>query len=209
VINIVPDYLCVHYFRENKNFTQCIMFLVTLIVILLVIVRFWHKIKYQRRYELLSKIPAPKKYPIIHNSIEYLKIDPKHTFYWFIDMDKKYGPVYHMTTHPFDEGFCFISDAKVVEDLLTNQQEISKTTDYDMLKEWLGTGLLISSGKKWHQRRKILTSGFHFQILEKFAQIMNEQAKVFMKKLESADTTNVDFLPIVKLFALDTVCGKI
>jgi cytochrome P450 family 4 len=127
---------------------------------------------------------------------------------WFEKMAQDYGPVCNLTAHPFDTGFCIVADVKIAEALLSNQQEISKMTHYGLLQRWLGTGLLISSGKKWHQRRKILTPGFHFQILEKFAQIMNEQAKVFVSKLEASDGGSVDIFSMANLLALDIICGE-
>ena len=32
------------------------------------------------------------------------------------------------------------------------------------LQKWLGEGLLISSGDKWHTRRRMITPTFHFEV---------------------------------------------
>ena len=40
----------------------------------------------------------------------------------------------------------------------------SKSVDYELLVPWLGRGLLISTGKKWSIRRKLLTRSFHFKV---------------------------------------------
>lgn len=100
-----------------------------------------------------------------------------------------------------------------------------------MLKGWLNEGLLLStgeiyrnfqkiqnlenkflfifSGKKWFQRRKVLTPAFHFKILEQFVDIFNHQSDVFVQILSKYKPTDkIDLYPIVTLYALDVVCGK-
>ncbi|KAL7031167.1 hypothetical protein ACKWTF_006920 [Chironomus riparius] len=182
------------------------MYLISFFVLAVITFISWYQIKYRRRNFLLSKIPAPKKLPIFHHLIEFIGKDAKDVFDWLEEQGNKFSPVYQFTVSPFDPGCAVVSDVKIIESLLTSQVLLNKTVDYDLLVPWIGTGLLISTGKKWFQRRKLLTPGFHFQILEKFVDIMNEQAKVFVKQLEKHDGKFVDVFPLVNLYALDTVC---
>lgn len=96
----------------------------------------------------------------------------------------------------------------MAEGILSSQKILDKSEDYDLMKAWLGTGLLISTGKKWHQRRKIITPSFHFQILERFVEVMDDHGKVMVEKLRKLDGQEVDMFPLVNLYALDVICGK-
>ena len=47
---------------------------------------------------------------------------------------------------------------------------------YRFLEPWLGEGLLISEGQKWARSRRLLTPGFHFDILKPYMKVYNEAA---------------------------------
>lgn len=65
-------------------------------------------------------------------------------------------------------------------------------------------------GKKWHDRRKVITPAFHFNILEKFVEIFDRLGNTVVDKLKKYDVTDdVEFYPIAVLYALDVMCGKL
>lgn len=167
----------------------------------------WYKISFGHRDKLFSKIPSPYKYPLIHNAFEFMGLPAEGIFKWLERTNASLGSVYHWTNHLLSDGIVVVSDPKLAETLLTSQKLIDKGEGYELLREWLGTGLLISSGKKWFQRRKILTPAFHFSILEKFVEIMDEQGQVLVEKLKKLDGEEVDFFPLANLYALDVICG--
>ena len=79
---------------------------------------------------------------------------------------------------------------------------------YTLLRPWLGDGLLISSGAKWFRNRRLLTPGFHFDVLKPYMDVFNDCSRTLLRKLEreSADTgRSVDVFKPVSLCTLDVV----
>lgn len=98
------------------------------------------------------------------------------------------------------------SDPKYFEIILSNQRNLTKNNMYEFLINWLGTGLLISTGQKWFNRRKILTPAFHFQILQQFVDVFNKQNKIFVKKIEQkANGDGFDVYNDVTMMSLDII----
>ncbi|XP_067323997.1 cytochrome P450 4B1-like [Anolis sagrei] len=80
---------------------------------------------------------------------------------------------------------------------------------YGFLIPWIGKGLLILDGPKWKQHRKLLTPGFHYDILKPYTTVMVESVKqmlVILEKLVSTDNTaSVEIFEHVSLMSLDTI----
>lgn len=114
---------------------------------------------------------------------------------------------------------------------MTNQKNITKGDAYQVLKKWLGQGLLTStgqwnliistifalncycfftiSGDHWHRHRKLLTPAFHFGILERFVEVFENNGEVLVNKLaKHADKSSFDVYNYVSLCALDNMIGE-
>ena len=103
----------------------------------------------------------------------------------------------------------FASDVKDVDQVLSSQVLITKNNLYDVLVPWLGRGLLLSNGKKWFNKRKIITPAFHFKILEQFVDVFDAQSNVFVEQIENyADGELVNIYPFVTRLTLDILCGE-
>ncbi|KAH8398726.1 hypothetical protein KR222_001291, partial [Zaprionus bogoriensis] len=107
----------------------------------------------------------------------------------------------------FDRLLILSSDLEFNEQMLTSQDHLVKHQVYKILGQWLGNGLLLSDGKVWHQRRKIITPTFHFSILEQFVEVFDLQSNICVDRLEQkADAVSVfDVGPFICLAALDII----
>ena len=67
------------------------------------------------------------------------------------------------------------------------------------------------TGKKWHDRRKIIKPAFHFKILESFVNTFDRLGKIVIEKIHELSAIDngdgIEMFNIVGLYALDVVCG--
>ncbi|XP_065300990.1 cytochrome P450 4V2-like [Dermacentor albipictus] len=99
------------------------------------------------------------------------------------------------------QPFLIATTPKAIEVLLTNSQNLNKAFLYDMMKPWIGHGILLIEKDKWRSRRKVITPAFHFRVLDDYAPIMNRRAREMVRRLDAVGTDFFDVLPIVRLAA--------
>uniref|UniRef100_A0A8C8DS53 aromatase n=1 Tax=Oryzias sinensis TaxID=183150 RepID=A0A8C8DS53_9TELE len=70
-----------------------------------------------------------------------------------------------------------------------------------------GNGLLVSKGQKWFRHRRLLTPGFHYDVLKHYVKLMSESAQVMLDKWESYANTSETFelFEHVSLMTLDSI----
>ncbi|XP_072033259.1 cytochrome P450 4F4-like [Amphiura filiformis] len=73
----------------------------------------------------------------------------------------------------------------MVKSILSTSEPKEQYT-YDLIRPWLGDGLLLSGGKKWARNRRLLTPGFHFEVLRPYAKIFQESSNTLVNKLQEA-----------------------
>ena len=47
-------------------------------------------------------------------------------------------------------------------------------------KQWIGDGLLVSSGAKWARNRRLMTPAFHFDVLKPYVIVKNKAAELIL-----------------------------
>ncbi|KAH0509177.1 Cytochrome P450 4B1 [Microtus ochrogaster] len=64
---------------------------------------------------------------------------------------------------------------------------------YDFLLQWIGKGLLVLHGPKWFQHRKLLTPGFHYDVLKPYVAIFAESTHLMLDKWEKKASEKKSF----------------
>lgn len=80
---------------------------------------------------------------------------------------------------------------------------------YKQMEPFLKTGLLTSSGEKWHKRRRMLTPAFHFDILKEYFETFREESDKLVVALKLEVNKELNIIPVSTLFTLNTVCGEL
>ncbi|PSN42807.1 Cytochrome P450 4c3 [Blattella germanica] len=172
------------------------------------IVLYRHYRKRARLIRLIERIPGPPSLPLIGNTIE-VNVEHDELFERMMGTTKLWGRRVGVNREWLGtKPYILVFHPDRLEPILGNTKFIEKSNEYVYLCPWLGTGLLTSSGSKWHLRRKILTPAFHFKILEDFIDVFIEQSIILADKLsqelKNADGFNI--FPYITLCTLDIVC---
>ncbi|XP_068622542.1 cytochrome P450 4C1-like [Battus philenor] len=152
----------------------------------------------------LDALPGPRRWPIIGCPFSFIGTAQEDIFDLILGFQKLYG--YRYMVKVFSRRILHLYNVEDIEIILSHSRNIVKNKPYDFLKPWLGTGLLISTGTKWHQRRKILTPTFHFNILKNFTKVFEQKSRDLVQRLKQLPEEDVDILPIISDFTLYTIC---
>uniref|UniRef100_G1T0U3 CYP4B1-like isozyme short form n=1 Tax=Oryctolagus cuniculus TaxID=9986 RepID=G1T0U3_RABIT len=78
---------------------------------------------------------------------------------------------------------------------------------YDFFLQWIGKGLLVLDGPKWFQHRKLLTPGFHYDVLKPYVAIFADSTRIMLEKWEkkACEGKSFDIFSDVGHMALDTL----
>ncbi|XP_004699509.1 cytochrome P450 4B1 [Echinops telfairi] len=78
---------------------------------------------------------------------------------------------------------------------------------YDFFLQWIGKGLLVLEGPKWHQHRKLLTPGFHYDVLKPYVAVFADSTRSMLDTWEkkAREDKSFDIFGDVGRMALDTL----
>ncbi|XP_037949250.1 cytochrome P450 4d2-like [Teleopsis dalmanni] len=178
------------------------MILLSTVILLFSAALFMHFYN-RRRYLLIRNVPSLDIYPIFGTISIFFSFRQTDIMFSVRKYYAKYGKITHGWI--FNRLFVICKDVEMIEQVLSSNQTTTKLQMYNVLRDWLGVGLLISNGRKWFARRKIITPAFHFKILEEFVKIFDQQSTILLDRLATkADGVNsFDIQPFICAASLD------
>ncbi|XP_029052237.1 cytochrome P450 4V2-like isoform X3 [Osmia bicornis bicornis] len=154
----------------------------------------------------LRKVPYPPALPIIGNAYQ-LCCSPEEAFKKMIKWGQELGDIYLVWVGM--RPFIFLYKAEAIQPLLSSSIHIDKSLEYKYLQPWLGSGLVTSTGEKWHFRRKLLTPTFHSGLLEVYLKTAIREAEVLISCLrKEIGKPAFDIVPYAKRATLDVICDS-
>jgi len=169
---------------------------------LLVILTFYFYKKYMKIVDSVAHIPGPPIVPFLGNALSFIGKKPTDIIDIGTALYFKYGAFTRILLGP--KIVITLGDPEDIEVLLSKGSSIDKSEEYEYTKDWIGEGLITSTGQKWFGRRKIITPAFHFSILQGFVKIFDRNSEIFVEKLSKYEV--VDIFPLTLLCALDNIC---
>ncbi|XP_063283835.1 cytochrome P450 4B1-like [Pelobates fuscus] len=81
------------------------------------------------------------------------------------------------------------------------------STGYNFLIPWIGKGLLVLSGESWFHHRRLLTPGFHYDVLKPYTKLFSDSTNVMLDKWESLcnKDESIELFEHVSLMTLDSI----
>lgn len=178
------------------------------IISLIILKKCWNIFKRNSKFYKLPQLPI-KSYPLFGHSLSFPKDSTK--FFRFFEAQSlelakrndKMG-VFWIGIRPN----LLLIHPNTAEVFLKSRQHLNKSANYAPIKAWIKEGLLLSTGRKWQQRRKLITPTFHYDILKDFLQVINEQAFIMIDIIDDQISNNekVDISKRLKLCTLDVIC---
>uniref|UniRef100_A0A182N9Y9 Uncharacterized protein n=1 Tax=Anopheles dirus TaxID=7168 RepID=A0A182N9Y9_9DIPT len=173
----------------NANIVSPINMFYFLLAPALLLWFFYWRLSRRHMLELAERIPGPKGLPLIGNALDL--VGSSHSvFRTIIEKGKDYNEVIKIWIGP--KLIVFLVDPRDVELLLSSHVYIDKSPEYRFFKPWLGNGLLISTGHKWRQHRKLIAPTFHLNVLKSFIDLFNENSRLVVDKMHKENGNAFD-----------------
>ncbi|GLV42275.1 Cytochrome P450 4aa1 [Carabus blaptoides fortunei] len=147
-----------------------------------------------KRIRLAFSLPGPPALPIIGNGL--LATDSEALMDLGVNAYRNYGPIYRVWISLVPTFV--ILEPKDLQNLLGTNKNTEKTYFYSLMHNFLGNGLITSSGEKWRLHRRLLQPSFNINILETFTDTFADSAASLINKLQYA-LENTQYINITTL----------
>ncbi|KAL0984727.1 hypothetical protein UPYG_G00145930 [Umbra pygmaea] len=152
---------------------------------------------------VLKPFAGPPKHWLFGHILEF-KQDGTDLFK-FVEWSNSYPFAFPFWFGPF-VAYLNISHPDDVKKVLAST-EPKDDFAYAFLIPWIGEGLLVSKGQKWFRHRRLLTPGFHYDILKPYVKLMSAGATTMLDKWEllSKSDESFELFEHVSLMTLETI----
>ncbi|XP_078593033.1 cytochrome P450 4F3-like isoform X1 [Branchiostoma floridae x Branchiostoma japonicum] len=172
------------------------------VVVVKVTISLWNTVR--RNQEIAKEFPVPPGSHWLLGHMVLLGDEGEGLMLKFMEWSKIYkyahvtrmGPLLqHCTVYHHDYVKAVMSRADRKDDYV-----------YSFLRPWLGDGLLTSAGPKWFRNRRLLTPGFHFEILKPYVRLFSESTNVMLNNWEELKSgSSIDVFHHTSLMTLDSM----
>lgn len=162
----------------------------------------------QVRKDVIRLPGPPVRSYILGNVLDFPSDPVLKTKFLIEDLDKYSGDSGVVRIFLGPTPLLHVSGLKYVRELLATSRHIDRTVFYDNMKPWLGLGVLTAEGERWKHARRLITPAFHFEVLHRFTDVMNEHAESLLNRIDAnADgLTRFDAFPLITDCTLDIIC---
>ncbi|XP_017054590.1 cytochrome P450 4d1 isoform X1 [Drosophila ficusphila] len=169
-----------------------------------------YQLKFKRVIELISYMPGPPVLPLVGHGHHFIGKPPHELVKTITGFMETYSKDQVLKVWLGPELNVLMANPKDVEAVLGTLRFNDKAGEYKALEPWLKEGLLVSRGRKWHKRRKIITPAFHFKILDQFVEVFEKGSREMLVNLERDRLKHGDsgfsLYDWINLCTMDTIC---
>ncbi|XP_075156973.1 cytochrome P450 4g1-like [Haematobia irritans] len=149
---------------SEANDQHTLLIFVLGVLIIAVLCEIW--IKNSRNFQLVKAMPSPPRLPIIGHAHWFLTKSSEEILEMVIQCGHTLGSPVCGWLGPI--AIVFIAKPVDIEVVLSSDDHLEKSGEYQYFQPWFGDGLLISKGSHWKHHRKVIAPTFHQSILKSF-----------------------------------------
>ncbi|XP_033629693.1 cytochrome P450 4F22-like [Asterias rubens] len=192
-------------FSNSLSLMESCLLVVILLVTVAVVFLIRLLIQTRQLKEKLSVFPEMPDRHWLLGHMHKVTFDEKE-YTWGTKMVNKLSHAAVMWVGPFLPMVTVFHHETIKAVLSTGEPKAEYT--YSFVRPWIGDGLLLSSGKKWARNRRLLTPGFHFDILKPYVNVFQQSADILVDKWKLAcngETKSMEMLGDMSLLMLDSL----
>ncbi|KAI4464348.1 cytochrome p450 family 4 [Holotrichia oblita] len=153
----------------------------------------------------MEKLPGDPRYPIFGTEYIFIGASSEELFNIILKLTEKYAPAFRCWNGSLPE--IVTMKPEHFEMIMSSSNHITKGQNYNNFHDWLGQGLLTSSGNRWFRHRKLITPTFHFKILENYMNVFVAKTEILLNILDrKADGAVHNIYSEITHCTLDIIC---